>query len=93
MNMLNFEFSYPFYLKPNGHAVYTSIEVWQELEKEDSEFSFTAVVAGFHVYRSVWLPHLGQRLNTNTATLKIRFCAVREHRVTLELTRMSTIDL
>ena len=72
--------------------MYTSIEVWQELEKEDSEFSFTAVVAGFHVYRSVWLPHLGERINTNTATL--RSGAVREHRVSsIELTRMSTIDL
>ena len=32
--MLNFEFSYPFYLtERTRHAVYTSIKVWQELEK------------------------------------------------------------
>ena len=32
--MLNFEFSYLFYLTEQPrHAVYTSIKVWQELEK------------------------------------------------------------
>ena len=32
--MLHFEFSYPFYLTERTcHAVYTSIKVWQELEK------------------------------------------------------------
>ena len=64
MNKLNFEFSYPFYLSPNSHATWcTQVLIWQELEKYDSEFSFTAVVTGFHVYRRVWLPHLGQRLS------------------------------
>ena len=34
LNVLNFEFSYPFYLTElTHHAVYTSIKVWQELEK------------------------------------------------------------
>ena len=34
LNMLNFEFSYPFYLtERTHHAVYTSIKAWQELEK------------------------------------------------------------
>ena len=32
--------------------------------REDGlEFSFTAAITGFHVYRRVWLPHLGQRLS------------------------------
>ena len=30
--------------------------------EDNSEFSFTAAVTGFHVYRRVWLTHLGQRL-------------------------------
>ena len=30
---------------------------------DNSEFSFTAAVIGFHVCRRVWLPHLGQRLS------------------------------
>ena len=38
-------------------------------QEDDSEFSFTAAVTGFHVYRRVWLPHLGQHLS-----------AGREHR-------------
>ena len=66
--------------------MYTSIKVWQELEKDDSEFSFTAAVTGVHVYRSQWLPHLGQRLNTERehGNAEDRFViTVREHRVTL----------
>jgi len=31
--------------------------------EEDSEFSFTAAVKGFHVYHRVWLLHLGQCLS------------------------------
>ena len=85
--MLNFEFSYPFYLTPNGYATWcTQVLIWQELEKYDSEFSFTAAVTGFHVYHRVWLPHLGQRLNTERehGNAEDRFViAVREHRVTL----------
>ena len=36
LNMLNFEFSYPFYLtERTRHVVYTNIrKVWQELEKK-----------------------------------------------------------
>ena len=34
LNMLIFKFSYPFYLiERTRHTVYTSIKVWQELEK------------------------------------------------------------
>ena len=29
---------------------------------ENAEFSFVAAVRGYHIYRRVWLPHLGQRL-------------------------------
>ena len=60
------------------------------------EFSFTAAVRGFHVYHRVWLPHLGQRLSTERehGNAEDRFAiAVRELTVTLELTRVSTIDL
>ena len=32
-------------------------------QEDGSEFSFTAAVIGSHVYRRVWLPHLGQRLS------------------------------
>ena len=55
--------------------MYTSI-------KDDSEFSFTAAVTGFHVYRRVWLPHLGQRLSAERehGNAEDRFAiAVREH--------------
>ena len=31
--------------------------------EEDSEFSFTGAVRGFHVYHRVWLLHLGQCLS------------------------------
>ena len=44
--------------------MYTSTKVWQKLKKMARSFSFTAAVTGFHVYRRVWLPHLGQCLNT-----------------------------
>ena len=39
-----------------------------EARECDIEFSFTAAIRGFHVYRREWSPHLGQRL-----------LAVREH--------------
>ena len=47
---------------------------------DDSEFSFTAAVTGFHVI--VWLPHLGQRLSAERehGNAEDRFViAVREH--------------
>ena len=47
-----------------------------------SEFSFTAAIRGFHVYRRVWLPHLGQRLSAERehGNVDDRFAiAVREH--------------
>ena len=46
-----------------------------------SEFSFTAAVRGFHVYRRVWLPHVGQRLSAERehGNVEDRFAiAVRE---------------
>ena len=51
-------------------------------QEDDSEFSFTAAVIGFHVYHRVWLPHLGQRLSTEKehGNAEDRFVIpVREH--------------
>ena len=51
-------------------------------EDNMSEFSFTAAVRGFHVYRRVWLPPVGQRLSAEREHENIddRFAiAVREH--------------
>ena len=50
--------------------------------EDDSEFSFTAAVRGFHVYCRVWLPHLGQHLSAESehGNAEDRFAiAVREH--------------
>ena len=50
--------------------------------EDDSEFSFTAAVRGFHVYHRVWLPHLGQCLSVERehGNAEDRFAiAVREH--------------
>ena len=33
-----------------------------EAGENNAEFSFAAAVRGYHVYRIVWLPHLGQHL-------------------------------
>ena len=47
-----------------------------------SEFSFTATVTSFHIYRRVWLPHLGQCLSAERehGNTEDRFAiAVREH--------------
>ena len=33
-----------------------------EAGENNAEFSFAAAVRGYHVYRRVWLPHVGQRL-------------------------------
>ena len=62
--------------------------------RDDSEFSFTAAVRGFHVYRRAWLPHLGQCLNAERerGNAEDRF-AIAVSAVTPELTRMSPIDL
>ena len=35
-----------------------------EAGESNVEFSFVAAVRGYHAYRRVWLPHLGQRLKT-----------------------------
>ena len=46
-----------------------------------SEFSFTAAVRGFHIYRRVWLPHIRQRLSAERehGNVEDRFAiAVRE---------------
>ena len=51
-------------------------------QEDDSEFSFTTAVKGFHVYRRVWLPHLGQRLSVESerGNAEDRFAiTVREH--------------
>ena len=51
-------------------------------QEDDSEFSFTAAVRGFHVYRRVWLPHLGQCLSLEReyGNAEDHFViAVREH--------------
>jgi len=37
-----------------------------EAGENDAEFSFAATVRGYHVYRRVWLPHLGQRLKAGS---------------------------
>ena len=50
--------------------------------EDGSEFSFTAAVTGFYVYRRVWSPHLGQRLNAKRehGNAEDRFAiAVKEH--------------
>ena len=47
-----------------------------------SEFSFTVAVTGFHVYRRVWLPHIGQCLSAERehGNAEDRFViTVREH--------------
>ena len=33
---------------------------------KNAEFSFAAAVRGYHVYRRVWLPHLGQRIKAGS---------------------------
>ena len=48
----------------------------------DAEFSLNAAVRGFHVYRTVWSPHLGQRLKTKREHENTEDCfaiAVRTH--------------
>ena len=30
---------------------------------DSAEFTFLSAIRGFHVYRQVWTPHLGQRLS------------------------------
>ena len=64
-------------------------------QEDGSKFSFTAAVTGFHIYRRVWLPYLGQRLNAEREIemLRIVLRSLSESTVTLELMRMSTIDL
>ena len=50
--------------------------------EDDSEFNFAAAVRGFHVYRRVWSPHLGQRLSAEREhgnTEDHFVIAVREH--------------
>ena len=42
--------------------------------EDDSEFSFTAAVRGFHVYRRAWLPHLGQHLSTEQKHGNAEYC-------------------
>ena len=81
--MLDFEFSYTFYLteRPcHTHAQCSSMAGARE--DNMSEFSFTAAVRGFLVYCRVWLPHVGQRLSTERehGNVDNRFAiAVREH--------------
>ena len=51
-------------------------------QEDDLEFSFTTAVKGFHVYRRVRLPHLGQRLSVESerGNAEDRFAiTVREH--------------
>ena len=48
----------------------------------NSEFSFTAAVRGYHVYRRMWIAHLGQRLSAERERGNAKDCfaiAVREH--------------
>ena len=53
------------------------------------EFGFTVGVTGFHIYRRVWLPHLGQHLSIEgEIILRLLF----DNTVTLKLMRMLTID-
>ena len=62
--------------------MYTSIKSMAGAREDDSEFSLAAAVTGFHVYRRVWLPHLGQRLSVERehGNAEDRFTiAVREH--------------
>ena len=63
--------------------------------EEDSEFSFTAAVKGFHVYHRVWLLHLGQCLSAEreyeNATDYFAI-TIRQHSGT-ELMRLWPIDL
>ena len=62
--------------------MYPSIKVLAGAREDDSEFSFTAAVTGFHVHRRVWLPHLGQCLNAERehGNTEDRFViTVREH--------------
>ena len=50
--------------------------------EDGSEFSFTAAVTGFHVYRSVWLPHIEQCLSMEREHGNTEDCfaiAVKEH--------------
>ena len=51
-------------------------------QKDGLEFSLTGAVTGLHVYRRVWLPHLGQHLSTEREHVNAedRFAiAVTEH--------------
>ena len=50
--------------------MYTSIKVWQELEKHDSEFSFTAAVAGFHVVTTSWTASKHEHSNAEDPVLR-----------------------
>ena len=60
--MLNSEFSNRSN-QPKGHAVRCMCESnMAEAGENNTEFSFAAAVRGYHVYRIVWLPHLGQHL-------------------------------
>ena len=49
---------------------------------DNAEFSFTAAVRGFHYYRRVWVPHIGQHLcvEIEQGNPEDRFAiAVRKH--------------
>ena len=48
-------------------------------QEDNSEFSFTAAVTGFHVYCRVWLPHLGQHLSAERDAEDRFAIVVREH--------------
>ena len=65
------------------------------VREDSSEFSFTAAVTSFHIYRRVWLPHLEQRLSAERepGNADDRFAiAVREHSDT-RVDEEATIDL
>jgi hypothetical protein len=53
-----------------------------EAREDNADFSFDAAVRGYHVYRRVWLPHLGQHLKADRerGNAEDRFAiAVREN--------------
>ena len=54
------------------------------MAEENDEFAFLSAVRGFHVYRRVWVPHVGQRLSGEREDGKMegRFAvAVVQHRL------------
>ena len=71
LNTSIFKFTCSFYLNQRKWQVDVTCKAQAQdmaTDEENAEFVFPSAIRGFHVYRRVWVPRLGQR-----------FCSEREH--------------